>query len=104
MHAACATGSATVAPDPVLESKKLLQTLMDAHGIDDSHGVKHAEAVLEHAEAAILSAQPPLDMQHAQAVRLAALLHDADDHKYFGKESAKHMANAKRIMEDAGAA
>ena len=59
-----------------------LRALCDAAGIDESHGVKHARAVLAHAERA-LAAAPPLPPMRALALRLAALLHDADDAKYF---------------------
>ncbi len=31
-------------------------------------------------------------------IELAALLHDADDYKIFGRESATHLTNAKRIL------
>ena len=41
-------------------------------------------------------------MARALAVRLAALLHDADDRKYF-PDTCKTYANAKQIMSDAGA-
>ena len=50
-------------------------------GIDDSHGAGHAAAVLRHVESAVAVAVPPLPEDRALAVRLAALLHDADDHK-----------------------
>lgn len=84
------------------QAKSGLAALCAGAGIDDSHGVKHAEAVLSHAEGAISAASLQLSEARALSVRLAALLHDADDHKYFGKESAANMANARRIMEEAG--
>lgn len=34
-------------------------------------------------------------------VALAALLHDADDYKIFGKQSSENLPNAKRIMNEA---
>ncbi len=37
-----------------------------------------------------------------EIVVLASLLHDADDYKYFGEESAKNLTNARRIMAGAG--
>ena len=89
--------------DCVDRARSDLAALCASAGIDDSHGVKHAEAVLAHADGAIAAASPPLSEARALSVRLAALLHDADDHKYFGKESANKMANARRIMQDAGA-
>lgn len=79
-----------------------LRALCDAHGIDDSHGVSHASAVLAHADRALAAAEP-LPASRGLAVQLAALLHDADDHKYFGKEAAMALENAKSIMRSAGA-
>ena len=78
-----------------------LRTLCDAAGVDESHGVKHARAVLAHAEQA-LAAAPPLPPTRALAVRLAALLHDADDAKY-SPGTATTYANATRIMDEVGA-
>ena len=46
---------------------------------------------------------PPLPEARALAVRLAALLHDADDRKYF-PDTCKTYANARQIMSEAGAA
>ena len=84
-------------------AKAALAALCEAHHIDEYHGVKHASAVLAHAERALDAASPPVSSDRALSVMLAALLHDADDRKYFGKESAKAMANASRIMAEAGA-
>jgi len=36
-------------------------------------------------------------------VGLAALLHDVDDYKLFGKENAENLTNAKQILKKAGA-
>lgn len=81
-----------------------LAALCEEYAIDESHGVLHANAVLMHAEGALREAEPLLtSVDRVLAVRLAALLHDADDHKYFGKASSKVMANAARIMTEAGA-
>lgn len=35
-----------------------------------------------------------------ETVALIALLHDVDDHKLFGKDSAKNLTNAKRILAE----
>ena len=91
-------------PEAILaRAESGLAALCTAHGIDDSHGIKHANAVLAHASEAVRAASPPLTEDRSLAVRLAALLHDADDHKYFGKESSKIMANASKIMWEAKA-
>ena len=71
--------------------------------VDESHGIRHAQAVLAHVEKAI-EADPDvaINEQTTLALRLAALLHDADDRKYFGTKQPNALSNAKRIMNDAG--
>ena len=77
-----------------------LRALCEQASIPDSHGVNHATQVLDHADGA-LAAAAPLKPGRALAVRLAALLHDADDKKYFPAGST--YPNALRIMVEAGA-
>ena len=62
--------------DCVERARSGLAALCASAGIDDSHGVKHAEAVLAHADGAIAAANPPLSEAQGTLVRLAALLHD----------------------------
>eukprot|EP00965_Chrysotila_dentata_P184385 6087127-Pleurochrysis_carterae.AAC.2 len=81
-------------------AESLLAALFAAAGVDESHGLTHAKAVLRHAECALAAAVEPPGPSISLAVRLAALLHDADDKKYF-LCSAKTYANARRIMEEA---
>ena len=91
--------------EAILErARARLVALCASAGINDSHGIKHAMAVLRHAEKAIEAAEPSLSSGRALSVRLAALLHDADDRKYFGKECAEKLTNASKIMVDAGVA
>ena len=84
-------------------ARELLLEHCSAHGVDDSHGVNHAECVLQHTKRALGAAKEPISEPRTLSVLLAALLHDADDHKYFGKASSKALAHASRIMEEAGA-
>lgn len=83
----------------ILKTIELLEKLCVEKGIDDSHGVAHATAVLGHVDMAI--AENPLPQERALAVRLAALLHDADDGKY-SPETCETLANAKAILEQVG--
>lgn len=48
-----------------------------------SHGIDHAVAVMEHADLAIKSKDYHISNKLKNAVKLAALLHDADDRKFF---------------------
>jgi len=79
-----------------------LRRLCLTAGIDESHGVEHALTVLRHTERALDAAgDRTIAPARALSVRLAALLHDADDRKYF-PETCTTYANAVRIMEEAG--
>lgn len=68
--------------------------------IKESHGIKHALAVYEHAENAVRTHQPQLSSMQSMQVRTAALLHDLDDHKYFPNNS--NYENAREIMTNVG--
>lgn len=69
------------------EVKKLLDNEETGHGFDHVHRV----CLL----ADKLAAEEGADRE---IVQLAALLHDADDYKLFGEESARNLTNARRIM------
>ena len=94
-----ADGAIAKADDAIAKAKDELATLFTAHGVDDSHGLGHALAVLNHAEAALAAAHPQVPAGRRLSVRLAALLHDADDRKYF-PASVGH-ANAAKIAAGA---
>lgn len=64
--------------------------------VDVSHGVQHACAVLKHVQNAIEETDIHLTNSRQRAIELAALLHDADDRKYF---DTKNYENARRIMQ-----
>jgi len=66
--------------------------------IKESHGISHAEAVYQHACEAIACHQPPPSPTTAMEIKVAALLHDVDDEKYFPKTKYR---NACDIMEEA---
>lgn len=72
------------------EVKKLLDNEETGHGFD------HVYRVCLLADK--LAAEEGADRE---IVRLAALLHDADDYKLFGEESAKNLTNARRILNSA---
>ncbi len=61
------------------------------------HGFDHVERVWRLAKN--LAAGQAVD---EVVIELAALLHDADDYKLFGQESADNLTNAKRIMAECG--
>jgi len=85
--------------DPtMLAARAKLQTLFTSVGMPESHGMTHCMVVLGHMEKAISSAgnlEKILTPELALTLKLAALLHEADDHKYF-----KNSTNAKDILEE----
>ncbi|CAE7666558.1 unnamed protein product [Symbiodinium pilosum] len=94
------------AEDPVISAaRKGLQDLCAEHEVPESHGVGHALRVLEHVNKALAASTGVILQSRKQAVRLAALLHDADDRKIFKTEVSLQAANAnaRSIMAGAGA-
>jgi len=72
-----------------LEVSKLLNNDKSGHGMDHVNRVLNLS--LEFAEA---------EMANKEVVSLIALLHDVDDYKLFGVESANNLTNAKNILEN----
>ncbi len=64
---------------------------------NSGHGFDHVERVWLLTKK--LAVGKDVDMA---VVELAALLHDADDYKFFGQESADNLTNARRIMAECG--
>lgn len=71
--------------------------------IDPSHGLEHALMVLCHAEKALEAYKKnggEISEQDELNVKLATLLHDIDDHKYFKNNT--NFENARQILKAAG--
>jgi uncharacterized protein len=70
-------------------ARKLLDKNNDGHGFD-------------HIERVCFLAKKFAKTEHANqdTVILACLLHDVDDYKLFGEESAKNLSNAKKILHN----
>ena len=62
-----------------------LDTLFEIHHPPESHGIVHARRALSHTRGALDCVEPSPPAKVRLAVVLAALLHVADDRKYFGK-------------------
>jgi len=80
-----------------------LRATCTLHAIPESHGLAHALRVLAHADQALQATEPGVPAARALSVRLAALLHDADDRKYFPDCEENEYPNAFRIMMESGA-
>lgn len=74
-----------------------LKSLLEEHKVCDSHGISHALKVYSHASNAISSIRNLTDDQK-MAILLAALLHDADDRKFFPNN--KNYDNLRKIVHD----
>jgi len=75
----------------------VLQEILEEAEIDDGHGIDHALKVLNHAENTLAVSKSPRTPHTRNAVLYAALLHDADDRKFF-PDSTNH-DNTRRILE-----
>lgn len=79
-----------------------LSTVLNGQ-VDLSHGIEHARQVVKHVENAFKYA-PELTAEQKYAICLAALLHDADDHKYFPDskdyQNARYVLNQLQISKD----
>lgn len=74
------------------EIKKQVYALLDKD--NSGHGMDHINRVLD------LSMKfAEIEKADKDVVALIALLHDVDDYKLFGKESADNLTNAKTILE-----
>ena len=75
----------------ISDAKEYIAKLFEGHS--DGHDLDHSLRVFSNA-VAIARKEPPCDME---AVALAALLHDADDHKLF---DTVNNANARLFLEN----
>ena len=80
-----------------LQTIVLLEKLCRQHKVEECHGVQHALNVFDHANRALVESARPKSAEQRDAVRFAALLHDADDRKFFPESS--DYENARNILE-----
>jgi uncharacterized protein len=67
--------------------------------IKESHGLTHVLAVFHHTEQAIDCHDPLIQPEVAMQIKVAALLHDVDDHKYFPNHD--NYENARALIDKA---
>ncbi len=73
-----------------------LDEILSSHKVDKGHGTDHARDVLNHVNNALSVSNTPSDDTSRLAIRLAAILHDADDKKFF---DSKNYENARFILD-----
>jgi hypothetical protein len=75
-----------------------LNIILSTHNVCLSHGITHAIAVMHHAENALNHTTFKFDEKIKRCVKLAALLHDADDRKFFPNN--QNYENLRQILDD----
>lgn len=80
-------------------SVNLLGDILEEKNVSPCHGIEHARIVMYHAFNA-LEDYPDISEEDKLAVLLAALLHDADDGKFF--PTHHNYENLRRILRDNG--
>jgi uncharacterized protein len=98
-EAAAPVSEKTKPKSTIQHAAALLKELFEKHRIPETHGYNHAIAVLMHARKAVDSFGM-LFLNEKIAVELAALLHDADDKKYFPHN--RNYENARHIVKTIG--
>jgi uncharacterized protein len=74
-----------------------VQVLYQKEKIGVSHGMNHILRVLHHTEKAIQCVKQKINEDEKLCIKLASILHDVDDKKYF--KSDKLFENARSILE-----
>jgi uncharacterized protein len=86
----------------IKQATVLLEALFVKHNMPESHGIDHCTKVLNHMKQTILARNHSLylTLNRKIALLLGALLHEADDHKYFGKESQNALDILRQVLEN----
>ena len=74
----------------------MLAPVLEKAGVPESHGLEHATRVAAHVRAAA-ELMSGISMADVIALEVAALLHDADDSKYF--DTSGELTNAQTIVD-----
>jgi len=76
-----------------------LQKLFEDYKVGKDHDISHAVLVMNNCKNAILESKEKYSEENIRNMLLAAILHDADDHKLF---ATKNNDNLRKIMKNAG--
>ena len=77
-------------------AKSKLECILKKAGVPDSHGMGHCSQVLQNMEKTLENTKKILKEERKLSLKLGALLHDADDRKYFPKTSK----NGEKIIKE----
>mmetsp|Transcript_7912 Transcript_7912/g.12118 ORF Transcript_7912/g.12118 Transcript_7912/m.12118 type:complete len:266 (+) Transcript_7912:88-885(+) len=87
----------------VWKAEEKVKAFYDQHTeIKESHGWEHIQSVLGHTNKALSSLKSTLPSRIMIEIKLAALLHDLDDKKYFPDTRNGEFPNANNILEALG--
>lgn len=75
-----------------------LREILERNHVSPCHGIEHAKQVMSHAQLALESVNYEITDEQKEAVLLAALLHDADDSKFF--ETHTQNENLREVLVD----
>eukprot|EP00088_Acartia_fossae_P047604 TRINITY_DN5163_c0_g1_i2.p1 TRINITY_DN5163_c0_g1~~TRINITY_DN5163_c0_g1_i2.p1 ORF type:complete len:266 (-),score=40.20 TRINITY_DN5163_c0_g1_i2:961-1758(-) len=87
----------------LVNAEELVGKLFKEVNMPESHALKHCKTVLDNMEKAIQSdeaAGGELSECRHLSLRLAALLHEVDDHKYFGPDSKNAADILDKVLEE----
>lgn len=79
-----------------------LKALFEEVKMPESHGLKHCRVVLGHMVSAIQASKIALTEDKKLMLCLAALLHEADDHKYFSTDSKNASSIMNQVLSENG--
>jgi uncharacterized protein len=82
----------------IQRNTELLQNILEEKDVSPCHGIEHAKTVMYHAWCALEDYE--LSEEDQLSVLLAALLHDADDRKFFPEH--KNYENLRKILQQTG--
>lgn len=75
-----------------------LRIILETNNVCSSHGIDHAINVMKNAEKAIEQTELIIDNKSKECILLAALLHDADDKKFFPNNN--NFENLRLVLKD----
>ena len=84
--------------ESIENSVNTLETILDENNVSHCHGIEHAKQVMYHAWRAL--EYYDISDENKLSVLMAALLHDADDHKFFKEH--KNYENLRKILKSNG--
>lgn len=87
-------------PESFEDTTEFLEEILNNANVSKCHGIEHAKQVMYNAFKALHYEEYNINDEDKQAVLLAALLHDADDKKFFPEHN--NYENLRKILQKNG--